>query len=292
MKKHSFIRILLIAAVVLILLALCCAISLFVSAKCLTVTNYKIYAPVEQPMRLVQLSDLHNREYGEDNNRLIKRVQALQPDLILMTGDMINSYDPDLSILLDLTRALREIAPVYCCYGNHELVWINRFGEDLRSSLEQAGATVLDVEFQDLDCRGNALRLAGYEGYYRAPIMTSGGDKEKEEREFRFFEDFEKTERYRILLNHIPTAWMDWEYRDDYQVDLVFCGHYHGGQIRLPFIGGLIAPNIGYFPPYTKGIYVSRPATVVLSAGLGTDRKLPHFNNPGEIVCVDLLPEK
>ena len=122
--------------------------------------------------------------------------------------------------------------------------------------------------------------------------MTSGGDKEREKLEFQFFAEFEKTDRYKILLNHIPTAWLDWEYRNDYNVDLVFCGHYHGGQIRIPFIGGLYAPYIGLYPPYTRGLYPGDPATVVLSAGLGSEGKIPRINNPGEIVCVDLIPEK
>ena len=292
MKKHSWKRTLLIAAAALILIALCCVLSLYVSANGLIVTRYRIFTPLEQPMRLVQLSDLHNREFGEDNGRLLKRVRALRPDLILMTGDMINADDPDLSTLLELTRNLSEIAPVYCCYGNHEQSWMRRFSADLRPCLEEAGATVLDAEYLDLEYCGNEFRLGGYAGYYRAPVMTSHGDRQQEKRELQFARDFEHTERYRILLNHIPTAWLDWEYRDDYDVDLVFCGHYHGGLVRFPLIGGLYAPNIGFFPKYSKGIFPNKPATVVLSAGLGSDHSHLRFNNPGEIVCVDLLPEK
>ena len=288
MKKSKWIWV----AAVLALIAVSCALSLLVSEKCLIVTRYKVYAPLEQSIRLVQLSDLHNREYGEDNGRLVKRVRALRPDLILMTGDMLNANDPNPKQLLELTRALSEIAPVYCCYGNHETSWMRRFSADLRPSLEEAGATVLEAEYVDVDYKDNALRLGGYSGYYRAPVMTSHGNRAQEKQEMRFFVNFENTDRYRILLNHIPTAWLDWEYRDDYDVDLVFCGHYHGGQIRIPFLGGMTAPNLGYFPEYTKGIFRSKPATVVLSAGLGSERDLPRFNNPGEIVCVDLLPEK
>lgn len=292
MKKRTWKWILLALAALVLLCAVFCVISAYISARSFRVTRYEVTAPLQQPLRLVQLSDLHNREYGEDNAKLIDRVRALEPDLILMTGDMINSDDPDLSIWLDLTEELSKIAPVYCCYGNHEMSWMNRFGTDLRPSLEQAGATVLQAEFLDLDFHGNELRLGGYEGYYRAPVMTANGNKQQIKLELQFADDFEDTERYKILLNHVPTAWLDWEYRDDYDVDLVFCGHYHGGQIRLPLIGGLIAPNIGYFPPYTRGIYPSSPATVILSAGLGSNRKIPRINNPGEIVCVDLLPEK
>ncbi len=288
MKKRTWIWI----PAALLALTLLCLLSVFLSARILTVTRYRIYAPLEQPMRLVQLSDLHNSEFGEDNARLVRRIRALNPDLILMTGDMINSGDPDISVILELTQTLSEIAPVYCCYGNHEMSWMDRFSTDLRPSLEQAGATLLNAEYCDLDWKGNELRLGGYDGYYRAPVMTSHGDREKQKREFAFFREFENTDRYKILLNHIPTAWLDWEYRDDYDVDLVFCGHYHGGQIRLPLIGGLFAPNIGYFPHYTKGLYASIPAKVVLSAGLGSDRKIPRINNPREIICVDLIPEK
>ena len=288
MKKRKWIWILLAPAV----LALLCYLSVFLSARLFTVTKFRIYAPLDQPLRLVQLSDLHNQEFGEDNARLIGRVRSLKPDLILMTGDMINADDPDLSVILDLTQKMSQIAPVYFCYGNHETSWMKCFGADLRPDLEQAGATVLEAEFLDVDVRGDALRIGGYDGYYRAPVMTQRGNKAQIRLEMQFAEDFEHTDRYKILLNHIPTAWLDWEYRDDYDVDLVFCGHYHGGQIRLPLIGGVFAPNVGYFPHYTKGLYASIPAKVVLSAGLGSDRKIPRINNPGEIVCVDLLPEK
>ena len=292
MKKRLWIWILVAPLALAFLCAVLIALSAVVSKYVFTVTHYEISVPLEQNLRLVQLSDLHNQKFGKDNVRLIERVRALEPDLILMTGDMINSDDPDLSVILDLTREMSDIAPVYCCYGNHELSWMERFGTDLRHSLEEAGATVLNANYCDVCCKGNKLRLGGYEGYYRAPLMTSGGDKVREKQEFQFFADFENTDHYKILLNHIPTSWLDWEYRDDYKVDLVFCGHYHGGQIRLPFIGGLYAPYIGLYPPYTKGLYPSDPATVVLSAGLGSEHRILRINNPGEIVCVDLLPEK
>ena len=291
MKKRIWIWILLSPLALALLCALLCLISAFFSARTFIVTQYKLSAPLERPLRLVQLSDLHNREYGEENRRLIDRVRALEPDLILMTGDMINSDDPDLSILLDLTHKMSEIAPVYCCYGNHETSWMKHFGVDMRPGLEQAGATVLEAEFLDLECLGNALRLGGYSGYYHTPHMLTQ-DPARQAAEIRFTEDFENTDVYKILLNHIPTNWLDWEYRNLYDVDLVFCGHYHGGVIRFPWGGGLYAPYIGFFPPYTKGIFTGDRATVILSAGLGSSGKLPRINNPGEIVCVDLLPEK
>ena len=103
-----------------------------------------------------------------------------------------------------------------------------------------------------------------------------------------FAEQFERTDRLKFLLCHIPTAWLDWEYIDCYPVDVVFSGHYHGGQIRLPGIGGLVAPYVGLFPEYTKGVFYGEQAVCVLSAGVGTEENIPRINNFPEVVVVDL----
>lgn len=288
MKKLLWIRILLILAVLVFLLVALCAFSAYQSAHTLIVTNYELSAPIQNPLRIVQLTDLHCRSFGEGNQELLDIIRGLNPDLILMTGDMVNGGEEEIDVVLRLIEQLKEHSPVYFGYGNHETDWEKRFGP-LRPALEEAGAVVLNTEYLDVEYCGNALRIGGYAGYYRAPVMTTS-DREQRAYELRFADEFEATERYTILLSHVPTAWLDWEHRDDYFVDLAFCGHYHGGQIRLPLIGGLIAPNIGYFPPYTKGLYIGKTAAVVLSAGLGSERKLPRINNPGEIVCLDLLP--
>ena len=127
-------------------------------------------------------------------------------------------------------------------------------------------------------------------GYYRKPGMFKVSDEQKEF-ELAFADDFENTDNYKILLNHIPTQWVDWNYIDQYPVDLVFSGHYHGGLVRIPIIDrGVYAPYVGWFPPYTKGVYSGSQATCVLSAGLGSDCVIPRLNNPPEIVVVDLVP--
>ncbi len=288
MKKKWLLYLLL---VLLFYLAAFTALSAEYSSTTAVVTRYELSAPLPEKLRIVQLTDLHNASFGEDNKDLVKQIRDLQPDLIFLTGDMVNSNERNISVLTGLLKKLVTIAPVYVSYGNHETSWEEAFERTLREPIEETGATVLELEYLDLELKGGAIRLGGLSGYYRAPVMTTA-DPEQRERELQFADDFEDTTRYKILLSHIPTPWLDWERKDEYHVDLVFCGHYHGGQIRLPLIGGLYAPNVGWFPPYTKGLYDDGSAAVVLSAGLSSNRSIPRINNPGEIVCIDLIPEK
>lgn len=263
----------------------------YFSSKRLTVTHYTIEAPFSAPIRIVHLTDLHNAEFGEDNQNLITMVREQSPDLIAMTGDMLNRDDPDLTIVKTLISRLAEIAPVYFGYGNHETTWESVWGPVLHEEFSAAGAIVLDNEYLDVTVNGNDLRIAGYMGYYWQPHMMTK-DPEQQNAERAFYGAFQDTDRYKILLNHIPTQWVDWEYIDKCPVDLVFCGHYHGGVVRIPLLDrGLTAPYVGWFPPYTKGLYIGTATICVLSAGLGSEYFIPRLNNPPEIVVVDILPQ-
>ena len=127
-------------------------------------------------------------------------------------------------------------------------------------------------------------------GYYRAPRMFTD-DRSIMDQEIAFADDFENTDRIKLLINHIPTQWLEWNYIDRDDVDVVFSGHYHGGIIRIPFIDrGVFAPYVGWFPARSKGMYIGKKATCILSAGLGDERGIPRINNPPEIVVVDLIP--
>ena len=149
----------------------------------------------------------------------------------------------------------------------------------------------MDNEYIDVEIKGNKLRIGGYMGFYWQPHMMTV-DPEQQEFEREFYRSFEDTERYKILLNHIPTQWIDWEYVNLCPVDLVFCGHYHGGVIRIPFTDqGVFAPYVGWFPRFTKGMDVGICSTCVLSVGLGSEHLVPRINNPPEIVVLDLVPE-
>lgn len=257
----------------------------------LTVSTYEMEADVSASLRIVQLSDLHNAEFGGDNADLIDLVAEQDPDLIVMTGDMLNQDDENLDIVCRLISRLTDIAPVYYGYGNHETSWEETYGTDLTSVLTESGAVVVNNDFVDIEINGVELRIGGYMGYYRQPGMFSVSDEQRS-LELAFAEEFEDTDRIKILLNHIPTAWVDWEYINKYPVDVVFSGHYHGGVIRIPIIDrGIYAPYVGLFPKYTKGVFPGMEATCIISTGLGSEHSgVPRLNNPPEIVVVDLVP--
>lgn len=254
------------------------------------VNLYTIEADITKPLRIVHITDLHNTELGTNNIDLINIIREQHPDLIFTTGDMINRDDPNLDIVCSLIEQLAQIAPVYYGYGNHETDWEETFSQSMADRLTDAGAIVVQDSYVDVDMKGNALRIGGCMNYYRKWGMMVH-TQEEWDMEDAFADDFENTDRYKILLNHIPTSFVDWGGVDEYPVDLVFSGHYHGGMIRLPIIDrGVYAPYIGLFPKYTKGVVYGTKAICVLSAGLGTEHAIPRIFNPPEVVVVDLVP--
>lgn len=264
----------------------------YIAYQDLTVSFYELNLDVKEPIRIVQLSDLHNSEFGDKNCDLIDIVKEQNPDLIFMSGDMLNRDDPNEDVVLELISRLKDIAPVYFGYGNHEDSWEKTFKKTLKYDFESAGAIVVNNNYIDLEFKGSELRIGGYMGYWQQPHMFNGNPYiVRTEREFA--DDFENTDRIKLLINHIATQWVDWNYIDKYEVDAVFCGHYHGGMIRIPFIDrGVFAPYVGWFPPRTKGMYTGEKATCILSAGLGSEHSIPRINNPPEIVVVDLVPNE
>lgn len=262
----------------------------YISSKSLTINEYTVEESVTSSIRILQLSDLHNAEFGDNNEELIDLVKKQSPDLIVMSGDMINRDEENLDIITDLISSLSDAAPIYYGYGNHEVDWIESFSTDLEDKLTQAGAVVLNNSYRDVSVNDSELRIGGYMGYYRQPGMFTQ-DYVQKKSELDFANDFENTDRLKILINHIPTQWVDWDYINIYPVDIVFSGHYHGGAIRIPIIDqGLYAPYVGWFPPYTKGLFSGTQAKCVLSTGLGSEHNIPRLNNPPEIVVVDVVP--
>lgn len=288
-----------IKRIFLTLAALLCVLLLFAAAMAcigirasqdLEVNVYTVEADITAPLRIVHITDLHNAELGVDNMDLVQAIGEQDPDLIFTTGDMINRDDPNLDIVCTLIEQLIEIAPVYYGCGNHETAWEESFGPSLAERLADAGAIVVQDSYVDVDINGSALRIGGCMNYYRKwGMMTSS--QEEWDMEDAFADGFENTDRYKILLNHIPTSWVDWGGVDEYPVDLVFSGHYHGGMIRIPIIDrGVYAPYVGLFPEHTKGVVYGTKAVCVLSAGLGSEHAIPRIFNPPEVTVVDLVP--
>ena len=279
---------------ILSLLALLIAaaiLSLVLSRFALTVSHYELPRQgLTGPVRIVQLTDLHNSEFGTENSRLASKVAEQEPDLILITGDLLNLNEERTDIAVTLIRELAPIAPVYVSFGNHEVGHERRFGTDLRALYTEAGAQVLDYEWADVTVNGQELRIGGIYGYCLPPEYLR--TKEAREDECAFLEAFQDTERTSLLLCHMPVCWILNGSLDGWDVDVVLSGHIHGGQVRLPLIGGLWAPDQGWFPGKSAGLYFSGDGerVMVLSRGLGNTDNVPRVNNIPEILVLDLLP--
>ena len=266
--------------------------SLYSSKHFLSESIYEIpSSKISSPIRIVQLTDLHNSEFGENNDKLINRVAVQEPDLILVTGDLLNQEEETTEIATTLIRGLAGIAPVYVSYGNHEVGHDRNYGIDLRALYSEAGATVLEYDYIDLNVKGQRIRLGGLYGYCLPPSLLSTG--EARGNECAFLEEFQDTDILTILMCHMPLCWQVGNSLDDWDVDIVFAGHTHGGQVIIPGIGGLWAPDRGWFPGREQGLYWSQDGekVLVLSRGLGNRDKLPRFNNIPEILIADIVPE-
>lgn len=259
----------------------------FYRSNKLIVTYYKLEsAAFSQPLTIVQLSDLHCCEYGSGNELLLRKISAEKPDMVVMTGDMISrdSSETDVTHVLDLVTALSKTVPVFYSLGNHELDYINTQGDAFLSQVTDAGAIVLDRQYQQITLNDQDIRVGGIYGYLLSPKQQNGPEQE-------FMRDFSDTDCPTILLCHMSEGLLDYGSIDEWNVDVVFSGHAHGGQVRLPLFGGLYDPETGWFPRYEKGMFQKGESTVIVSSGLGSSERIPRFNNPPELVVVSIVPD-
>ena len=222
-------------------------------------------------LRILQLSDLHGAEFGRDNQRLLQAAREAAPDLIVLTGDLLDSFrETPRDYAVTLTAALADIAPTYFVTGNHE--WALPGTRELKEQLREAGAEVLDNRFTVLERPGASLVLAG--------IDDPNGFADQKAPEAL-------AEEVRaacpgtcwLLLAHRNDRFMDQYSR--LGADLVVSGHGHGGLIRLPFTDGLVSVERTLFPSYTAGFYQENGADLFVSRGLGNSgRTFRLFNRP------------
>lgn len=232
--------------------------------------------------RIAQISDLHNAEFGKNNAELLKLLSESRPDIIVITGDLIDANHTDVRIALGFVQESVRIASTYYVTGNHEAA--SPQYDTLKAGIEAAGVIVLEDETVYIEQDGETISLLGLAD----PDFTIRGDMFDEipamvSTKLRNLVDDESG--YAILLSHRPELF---ETYVDSGIDLVFSGHAHGGQFRLPFIGGLVAPNQGLFPKYDTGLYTDGGTSMVVSRGIGNSIIPFRFNNRPEIVLVEL----
>ncbi|MCM3743584.1 metallophosphoesterase [Sporosarcina luteola] len=230
--------------------------------------------------RIVQLSDIHDSEFGVNNLDLVNKVKALSPDAIFITGDFIDGNRYDLKHSLEIIKQLHDTAPFYFVTGNHEISTNDE--EHIKSELAGLGVQVLSNESVTINSRkGKKIAIGGIED----PLSSNLDEKTYVEQAIgKTFKNVPEN-MYRILLSHRPEQF---DVYVDSQIDLVFSGHAHGGQIRLPGIGGLVAPGQGWLPKYTSGVYEEDKTSMVVSRGLGNSlAPIRVFNRP-EVIVVTL----
>ncbi|MCR5743404.1 MAG: metallophosphoesterase [Lachnospiraceae bacterium] len=224
--------------------------------------------------RIVQLSDLHNATFGAGNSRLLDKVDSLEPDMVVLTGDIVDGNRTDISVAVELAKQLVNRYPTYYITGNHEYFLSEEDRSQLIEGLKSAGVVVLDSEVITIDAGEEHFYLAGLDDEDLIGDTLDG-----------LIRDIPVDELI-IVLAHEPDFFE--KYYSKTQADLVLSGHAHGGQFRLPFIGPVVAPGQGFNPEYAQGEFELNGTTMIVSRGLGNSIiPLRLFNDP-EIVCVDL----
>lgn len=223
--------------------------------------------------RIVQISDLHNATFGKDNNKLISKIINLSPDIVVITGDIVDSNHTDIDAAIQFVQDISKTCPVYYVTGNHEY-WLSEADRQaLMKGLEGAGAVILNNEKVTVSKGTASFELIGLD------------DKSLGDNTLKSLTDSCSDEDFIVVLAHEP------QYIQEYsrtKTDLLLSGHAHGGQFILPFIGAVVAPDQGFLPEYTAGEYQLNEMTMFVSRGLGNSVIPVRLFNAPEVVCIEL----
>ena len=234
---------------------------------------------------IAQVSDLHKAVFGENNAELLQILSECKPNIIVVTGDLVDAEHTDIDVALDFAKEAAQIAGTYYVTGNHEGS-LSQYDE-LKTGLESMGVVVLEDTSMQLEYNGEKVTLIGLSD----PSFTLKGNMLGEvpamvDTKLRGL--IGDKDDYTMLLSHRPELF---ETYVNCGVDIVLSGHAHGGQFRLPFIGGLVAPNQGLFPKYDAGLYTKGDTNMIVCRGLGNSIITIRFNNRPEIVLLELIAE-
>ncbi len=231
--------------------------------------------------RIAHVSDLHNAQIGTDNEKLLTLLKEANPDMIAITGDLIDSRNTNVDIALQFVKEAVKIAPCYYVTGNHE-ARINAYSE-LRYGLTSAGVTVLEDTSVNVDIDGEAITLIGVnDPSFETDYLIGDSETVMQSKLSKLLTD---GDGFTILLSHRPELFDTYAAHD---LDLILSGHAHGGQFRIPFVGGVVAPNQGFFPEFDAGIYTEGNTSMLVSRGVGNSIVPFRVNNRPEIILIEL----
>lgn len=255
-----------------------------------TIKNKKI--PKEfDGYNIVQISDLHSKSFGKNNIKLLQKIKSLNPDIIVITGDLVDGENNNYDIALNFMKELTKLYKVYYIIGNHEQkALIKKYKQEYIKyfeELNQIDFINLDDDKVKIQKNNSKINLYGLTVPYSC-YKYLFDDKEITTIDSKFLEqklgDLNKNE-FNILLAHTPFYFNAYE---KWGADLTLCGHVHGGVVRLPFIGGLLSPDRKFFPKYDLGKYEKNNSTMIVSKGLGGSKVLIRINCKPEIVSIKL----
>jgi len=263
---------------------------------------------VDTGLRVIQLSDLHTTSYGKNNQKLLKRVEALEPDVIILTGDIVNSAKNDADYAVNLAKGVSKIAPSYYVYGNNEVESIYDFslsekeldkkfgfskgnrdesallklGDSFEEKLEAAGINVLKNEKDTIEVKGMKVDIYG--------VLTSNPSAFWSYSE-NAFGDYINTDKDNIKITAVHEPFIFEDFNPEFWGDLMVCGHTHGGVIRVPVLGPLFTKEGGLFPErngdFVYGRYDASGKPLIVSSGL-ENSNIFRINNQPELVVIDI----
>jgi len=247
------------------------AVLLAVYNNITVVKRYKLSSKkLSGPLKIVLLSDFHNRRNKKSVQKTLDKIAAQNPDFIVLAGDLVDRRRPNLDIGRDFVASLCKIADTYYVTGNHERA-LGR--EDTLRAIDCDGA-LLDGEYKI------------FEEFSIVGIPDTLGDNDS--RYADLLSIFERLQSYKIAVVHRPIQFDSCLDISKYDIDLVLCGHTHGGVVRIPFFGAFLSPDEGFFPKYSKGVYHKNDTTMVVSGGLGNTFLPLRINNFPEIVVLEI----
>ncbi len=269
--------------IAIIIFAVLSIASFIAGAKWLRIKRYSIESSKlkcrEGLIRITFISDLHERCYGENNSKLIEHIGSTQPDIIIIGGDTVDTFGAVGGAYVPLFEALPDIAPTFMVMGNHE--YSARRETELAGVAENAGIRLLEDSCAEIDIRGDVINIIGMDDYNRENIISNTMAE-------RFdavpVSDFNR--RFNILVSHRPVEMNAIAERG---IDLMLSGHMHGGQMRLPFVGGVFTPSSKrLFPKYDMGLFGIKNMDLIVSSGLGASTIPLRYMNRPEITVIDL----